>query len=65
MNYSFQLNVYDVFHDLLQKAESFKVVAIVSVKENMYRIHFWGMIKDETMNIMKKVSLSRTKSDTI
>ena len=65
MNYSVQLNVYDVFHDLLQKAESFKVVAIVSVKENMYIIHFWGMIKDEAMNIMKKVSLSRTKSDTI
>ena len=28
-------------HDLMQKAASFKNVAVVSIKENDYRIHFW------------------------
>ena len=32
---------------------SFNDVAIVSVKENDYRTHFWYMSKDEVMNIMK------------
>ena len=33
-------------HDLMQKAMSFKNVAIVSVKKNDYRIHFWYMSKN-------------------
>ena len=30
-------------HDLMQKAMNFNDVAIVSIKENDYRIHFWYM----------------------
>ena len=40
-------------HDLMQKAINFNNVAIFSVKENDYRIHFWYMSKNDVMNIMK------------
>ena len=31
---------------------SFGNVAIVYIKENAYRIHFWYMSKDDAINIM-------------
>ena len=43
--------------DLMQKAMSFNNVAIVSVKGNAYRIHFWYMSKDDTINIMNGSNL--------
>ena len=33
-------------------------VAIVSVKGNDYRIHFWYMFKDDAINIMKNSGLN-------
>ena len=39
-------------HDLIQKAMSFNNAAIVYVKGNAYRIHFWYMSKDDAVNIM-------------
>ena len=39
-------------HDLMQKAISFNNVAIVYVKGNAYRIHFWHMGKDDAVKIM-------------
>ena len=36
----------------MQKAMSFNDVAIVYVKGNAYRIHFWYMSKDDAVNIM-------------
>ena len=36
----------------MQKAMSFNDVAIVSVKNNDYRIHFRYMSKDDAINIM-------------
>ena len=39
-------------HSLMQKATSFNNVAIVYVKGSVYRIHFWYMSKDDTINIM-------------
>ena len=44
-------------HDLLQKAMSFNNVAIVYVKGNAYRIHFWYMSKDDAINIMNGSNL--------
>ena len=44
-------------HDLMQKAMSFNNVAIVYVKENAYRIHFWYMSKDDAINIMNGSNL--------
>ena len=44
-------------HDLMQKAMSFNDVAIVYVKENAYRIHFWYMSKDDAISIMNNSNL--------
>ena len=45
-------------HDLMQKAINFNDVAIVSIKENDYRIQFWYMRKDEAISIMHYSSLN-------
>ena len=39
-------------HDLVQKAMCFNNIAIVYVKGNANRIHFWYMSKDDAINIM-------------
>ena len=44
-------------HNLMQKAMDFNAFAIVSIKENDYRIHFWYMSKDDEINIMNNYSL--------
>ena len=44
-------------HNLMQKAISFNDVAIVYVKGNAYRIHFWYMSKDDAVNIMNNSDL--------
>ena len=36
----------------MQKAMGFNNIAIVYIKENAYRIHFWYMSKDDAINIM-------------
>ena len=53
INFRFQPKVCNVYHDLMQKVMSFNDVAIVSVKGNDYRIHFWYIIKDQTMDLLK------------
>ena len=45
------------YHDLMQKAMSFNYVAIVYVKGNAQRIHFWYMSKDDAINIMNGSNL--------
>ena len=45
-------------HNLMQKAMNFNDVAIVSIKGNDYRIHFWYMSKDDAINIMKNSNLN-------
>ena len=44
-------------HDLMQKAMSFNVVAIVYVKGSAYRIHFWYISKDDAISIMNTSNL--------
>ena len=44
-------------HDLMQKAMFFNNVAIVYVKGNASRIHFWYMSKDDAVNIMNGSNL--------
>ena len=41
----------------MEKAMSFNV-AIVSIKENDYKIHFWYMSKDDAINIMNNSNLN-------
>ena len=38
-------------HDLMQKAMSFKNVAIVSIKGNGYRIHFYYISKNDAITL--------------
>ena len=44
-------------HDLMQKAISFKDVAIIHVKESAYKIHFWYMSKDDAISITNDSNL--------
>ena len=44
-------------HDLIQKAMSFNNIAIVYIKENSYRIHFWYINKDVAINVMNGSNL--------
>ena len=53
---------YDLYlcngcHDLMQKAMTFNDVAIVYVKGNTYRIHFWYMSKNDAISIMNNSNL--------
>ena len=41
----------------MEKAVSFKDVAIVYIKGSAYRIHFWYISKDDAINIMNNSSL--------
>ena len=45
-------------HDLLQKATNFNDVAIVSVKGNNFKIHFWYTSKDYAINLIKNSKLN-------
>ena len=37
---------------------NFNDVAIASIKENDYRIHFWYMSKDDAINIIQNSNLN-------
>ena len=52
----FKYELY-LFNGLMQKAMSFNDVAIVYVKGNAYRIHFWYMSKDDAISIMNNYIL--------
>ena len=42
----------------MQKALNFNDIAIVSIKGDDYRIHFWYMSKDDAISIMNNSSLN-------
>ena len=47
MSMSYELYLCNGCHYLMQIAMSFNNVAVVYVKGNSYRIHFWYMSKDD------------------
>ena len=57
-NFNYEKYLCNGCHDLMQKSMSFNDVAIVSIKGNDYRIHFWCMSKDEAISIMHNSSLN-------
>ena len=57
IDFKFEKYLCNGCDDLMQKAMSFNNVAIVYVKENAYRIHFWYMSKDDAINIMNGSNL--------
>ena len=48
-------------HDSMQKVTSFNDAAIVYVKGNASRIHFWYMSKDNAIRIMNNSNLIKKK----
>ena len=52
INFKYEPYLCDGFHDLMQKAMDLNNIAIVYIKKNAYRIHFWYMSKDDAINIM-------------
>ena len=44
----------------MQKAMNFNDAAILSVRGNDYRIHFWHMSKDDAISVMNNSNLNET-----
>ena len=57
IGFKYESHLCNGCHGLLQKAVSFNSIAIVYVKGNAYRIHFWYMSRDDAINIMNNSSL--------
>ena len=51
-NFNYEPYLCNGCHDLIQKAMSFKNVAIVSIKGNDYRIHFCYVSKNDAITLM-------------
>ena len=58
-NFNYEPYLWNGCHDLMQKATNFNDVAIVSIKRNDYRIHFWYISKNGAINIMKNSNLKK------
>ena len=52
IGFKFEPYLCNGYHNLMQKAMGFNNVAIVYIKKNAYRIHFWHMSKDDAINVM-------------
>ena len=59
--FNYEQYVCNGCHDLMPKAISFENIAIVSVKRNDYRIHFWYMNKKDAIAIMTNSNLNDKK----
>ena len=57
-NFNYDPYLCNGCHDLMQKAMSFKNVAIVSIKGNDYRIHFYYISKDDSITLMTNSNLN-------
>ena len=51
-NFNYKPYLYNGCYDLMQKSMTFNDVAIVSIKGNDCRIHFWYMSKDDAISMM-------------
>ena len=57
-NFNYEPYVCNGYHDLMLKAMSFKNNAIVSIKGNDYRIHFYYISKNDAITLMTNSNLS-------
>ena len=57
-NFKYEPYLCNGCHDLMQKAMNFNNVAVVSIKGNDYRIHFWYVSKDDAINITNNSKLN-------
>ena len=56
-NFNYEKCLCNGCHDLMQKATNFNDVAIISIKGNDYRIHFWYMSKNDAILLMNNCNL--------
>ena len=54
----FQTQLCNSFYMLMQKSVNFNHLAICFIKGNYFRIHFWYMIKNEGINLLKNANLT-------
>ena len=57
-NFNYEPYLCNGCNDLMQKAMNSNNVAIASIKENDYRIHFWYVSKDDAISIMNNSNLN-------
>ena len=57
-NFNYEPYLCNGCHDLMQKAMNSNDVAIVSIKGNDYRIHFWYMSKNDAIVLMTNSNLN-------
>ena len=57
-NFNYELYLCNGCHDLMQKTTNSNDAAIVSIKGNDYRIHFWYMSKNNAKNTMNNSNLN-------
>ena len=57
-NFNYEPYLCNGCHDLMQKSMNFNDVAIVSIKRNDYRTHFWYMRKNDAISIMNNSDLN-------
>ena len=57
-NFNYDPYLCNGCHDLMKKAMSFKNVAIVSIKGNDYRIHFYYISKNDAITLMTNSNLN-------
>ena len=57
-NFNYDPYLCNGCHDLMRKAMSFKNVAILSIKGNDFRIHFWYMSKNDAIALMTNPNLN-------
>ena len=55
-NFNYEPHLCNACRDLMQQAMNFNDAALVSIKGNDYRIHFWYMNKDDAKSIMNNSS---------
>ena len=56
-NFNYEPYLCNGCHDLMQKAMHFDDVAIVFIKGNYCRIHFWYMSKNDAITLMTNSNL--------
>ena len=51
-NFNYEPYLCNGCHNLMQKAINFNDGAVVSIKENDYRIHFWYITKNDAISLL-------------
>ena len=57
IGFKYEPHLFNGCHGLMQKVVNFNNIAIVYVKANAYRIHFWYMSKYDAIKIMDNSSV--------